>query len=135
MGQHGAEINGCPSSSPGRRRRWRVANFLRAGQIEPIAQGIQQRHARFDADLSALAVDLERNGRFAGSDDIWILSCRVRQRATAVITPAGGGPDASPSKTRVARGLGKIHLIRHVRFPFFTNPAAPKTVQTRGTSL
>ena len=47
-----------------------VADPLGAGEIEVIAQRVEQGDARLDGEVDGFAVDVERDGDRAGSDDI-----------------------------------------------------------------
>jgi len=38
-----------------------VANFLATGEVEPVAQCVEQGHARFDIHAAALSIDLKRD--------------------------------------------------------------------------
>src|SRR5437016_5653731 len=54
-----------------------VANFLATGEVESVAQRVEQGHARFDVQAAALSVDLERDRRFARADHAPLFGERV----------------------------------------------------------
>ena len=56
--QHGAGAAGAA-----------VADLLAPGEVEPVAQRIEQGDARFDVELAVLSVDFESDGDFAGTDN------------------------------------------------------------------
>ena len=45
-----------------------IAHPLVAGEIGAVADGIEQRHTRFDPEIHALAVDHQRHRHFTGSN-------------------------------------------------------------------
>src|SRR5207244_8646084 len=109
-----------------------VADLLATGEIEPVAQRVEQRHARLKVQPAALAVDLERDGHlaraynspFAGEG---FLETDRRQQA------GRHGPEAEAfqeTASRKAGGFGhiKFKFVRHGRLSFWKSfePTAGK---------
>jgi hypothetical protein len=67
-GEHRAGINrfAIEQHGAGAARR-AVANFFRAGDVEPIAQRVEQCNARLDVQSFVLPIDLECDGQFSGT--------------------------------------------------------------------
>ena len=60
-GEHGAGINRVAIDQDGAgAASAAVADFLAAGEVEPIAQRVEQRNAGLDVNFAPLSIDLER---------------------------------------------------------------------------
>jgi len=95
-GEHRAGVNRPGHRpTPCRRRRWRGRRLLGAGQVEPIAQRVEQRDARLDVHLFGLAVNLSEMGISPGPRTFGFLLAASANGLTA-ITPAAAVSDTYP---------------------------------------
>src|ERR1044071_1237617 len=79
-----------------------VAPFLRAGEVEVLAQRVEQRGARVEAEVMVAAVDVERDGDDVrvGRDGRLLGYERENERA--------GGGDGGADQKGAARGIGWV---------------------------
>src|SRR5262249_46302237 len=70
-GEDGARVDALAAEDDGASSTGAaVADLLRAGVVQVIAQGGEQRDARLAGEVDGFAVDVEGNGDGAGSHDI-----------------------------------------------------------------
>ena len=104
--QHGAGAAGAA-----------VAHLLAPGEVEPVAQRIEQSHARLDAELAVLSVDFKSDGDFARTDDAsfpgeGLFKTRGGEQARRHRPGAESFEEATPRKSG---GFERINFVRHSR--------------------
>jgi len=78
-----------------------IADSFRAGQVQIIAHGVEQRHARLDRHIDGFSVDRERDRDRPGSSHIgWGRSCRrfSFQQACSYRAAAKAHPRMNPRR-------------------------------------
>src|SRR5262249_29060298 len=87
-----------------------VANFFCPGQVEPVAERIEQGDARLDVEAPVLAVDLEADWDFAGAGKPRLSARRRFERSRGKQTRRDRAhADAfKESASRQAAGFGSV---------------------------
>ena len=117
-GQHGAGINRMAVHQHGTgAARAAVTDLFAPGEVEPVAQRIEQSHARLDAELAVLSVDFKSDGDFARTDDAsfpgeGLLQTDGREQARRHRPDAESFEEATPRK---AGRFRCINFVRHSR--------------------
>src|SRR5690242_8957581 len=94
-----------------------VANLFATGEIEPVAQRIQQGDTRFGVEFARLAVDPEAQGDLTRARDASLGGKGVLQTARGKQT-GGHRTYADPFEEAAsgeAGGIGRVNFVRHDR--------------------